>query len=120
VRNLPEVTSETPLPGVSSSDIPLQEGSSSDIPAELDQKHLALKSKQAPFSDDKIVWIRWAEAEKSTEGSKPENNADTPKLGEPLPGLLRGQGLRVVPPWKGSDLQKDPGTIVYQGHIRRL
>jgi hypothetical protein len=72
-RNLTELISETALSGVSSSDIRLQEGSSSSIPAESGEKHLSLKNRQAS--------IRWAEAEKSTEGSKPENTG-TPKLAE--------------------------------------
>jgi hypothetical protein len=55
MRNLPEVTTRTPLSGVSSTDIQLQGASSYSIPAEL--QTFSLQSSQAPPYKHETVWI---------------------------------------------------------------
>jgi hypothetical protein len=55
-----------------------------------------------------------------TEGTQQMGNIRMPKQGETLNGTSKRPMPEGSTPREGSDLQKGPGNLVDQGHIRKL
>jgi hypothetical protein len=129
VRHLYEVKPKIPLLGVSRTDIPLQGTSTSSKPAaEEGQGHLVsqtgeprlAKKAKSGSAKRKLKKAKARARDAGTGGIQQPGNASAPEQGETSAESLKRPRSEGSIPTEMARTQKDPGTLVNKGLIRRL